>query len=114
MLFTVLSSCKKDDENSVANTALIGTWAESPSIEQFTFTFKSNGQGTFQIKNCTTNKVEGTESFTYVFDSKTNEILFSGFSEGSIGYVKFISMTSIRLYNNASYTDDWTEEMYKH
>lgn len=112
--FTVtFLSCKKDDTDNATNANLVGTWAEKPSIEQFTLTFNSNGQGSFQIKNCNTNNVLETESFSYVFDSKTNEILFSGFSEYSIAYVKFFNKTSIRLYTDASYTDDLSEEMYK-
>ncbi len=112
MLLMTISSCKDDDENSAANSELVGTWAEKPSIEQFTFTFNSNGQGSFQIKNCNTNNVLKTESFSYIFDSKTNEILFSGFREYDIAYVKFFNKTSIRLYPDTSYTNG-SEELFK-
>ena len=113
MLLMVISSCKKDDENSAANSELVGTWVENPSIEQFTFIFESSGQGSFQVKNCDTNKVYETDSFTYVFNSKTNEILFSGFTDLTIAYIKFNNKTSIHVYNDASYTDEWSLEMYK-
>jgi hypothetical protein len=113
ILLTAFSSCEKDDSDNATSSDLVGTWAEKPSIEQFTFIFDSNGQGIFQIKNCTTNKVLETESFAYVFNTKTNEIKFSGFDEVSIAYVKFLSKTSIRLYNDAAFTGGWDEEMYK-
>jgi len=113
MLLTVLSSCKKDDENSVVNADLVGTWAEEPSVEQFTFVFESNGQGSFQIKNCNTNIVEEVVSFTYVFNSKTSEILFSGFYSFSNSYIKFLSTTTIQFYRDVSFTDSWSKEMYK-
>ena len=108
MVLTVLSSCKKDDDNS----DLIGTWAENPSIEQVTFTFGSNGQAILQVKNCDTNTIIRAEVHMYVFDSKTNGITFSSFDINP-AYVKFIGKTSIRLYQDAAYGDAWSEEMYK-
>jgi hypothetical protein len=105
MFLTFLSSCISDDENDTANSDIVGIWSEVPSIEQFTYTFNSNGQGTFQVKNCDTNELKhSTETFTYSFDAKRNKIAFSGWDISAL-YVKFISKTSIQLYTDAAFTD---------
>jgi hypothetical protein len=108
ILLTAFSSCKKDDPDNDTNSDLIGTWAEKPSIEQFIFIFGSSGQGTFQVKNCTTNQILETDSFTYVFDSKTNKIDFLGLSDMKSGYITFFGKTSLRID-----FDKWSEELYK-
>jgi hypothetical protein len=113
VILTSISSCKKDDEVNIPNSDLIGTWAEKPSLEQFTYIFKTNGKGDFLVKNCDTNETLGTEAFTYNFDSKTNAISIVSGSDSRIIYVKFISKTTIRLYNDATYSDILSEELFK-
>jgi hypothetical protein len=113
IFLTVLSSCKRDDENDTNNSAIVGIWSEAISEEQFTYTFNSNGQGFFQVKDCNTNEIQEAVTFTYSFDEKINKILLSGFYDISSCYVKFISKTSIQLYHDAAYTDFWSFVMYK-
>jgi hypothetical protein len=113
MFLTVLSSCTSDDEKDTKNSDIVGIWSEAISEEQFIYIFNSNGQGLFQVKNCNTNELEETVTFTYRFDEKRNKITLSGFQNISFCYVRFISKTSIQLYYDAAYTDEWSFVMYK-
>lgn len=111
MLFTVLLSCKKDEDS--ATNALVGTWKEKSSSEQMIFTFNSSGGGTYQMYNANTNKTIESESFTYVFDSQANKLTMKWSGDTKIGYVKFISSTSIQIFNDAAYSNEWTFVMIK-
>ena len=112
IVLTVLSSCKKDD-NSTSNPSIVGTWAEKPSTDQFTLIFNSNGTGSYQIKDCINNYIHETGSFTYVFNSTTNLIAFSGDITLSIGYLPYLNNTSFKMYRDAAFTKPFAGEFFR-
>jgi hypothetical protein len=105
LLTALLFSCKKDEDDA---NELIGTWAENPSNEYFTYTFKSDGTGTWLI-----NVNDKPWYFTYSFDPKSNKLTISEDGETGFCYVKFISKVSIQFFEDESYKNKYTEIMYK-
>ena len=71
------ASCSKSgDEPSSNNAAIVGTWAEEPSEEQFVYTFNSDGTGKWEIYNGTT--LEKSSSFHYKVDGNKLESTDAG------------------------------------
>ncbi len=88
------ASCSKsDDEPSSNNTAIVGTWAEDSSVEQFVYTFNSDGTGKFEIYNGTT--LEKSESSTYKVSGSTLTITSGG--ETSTMAIKELTDTKLIL-----------------
>lgn len=55
MLCVDFTSCSKsDDKLSSNNAAILGTWAEDSSVEQYVYTFNSGGTDKWKIYNRTT------------------------------------------------------------
>lgn len=88
------TSCSKsDDEPSSNNTAILGTWAEDSSVEQFIYTFNSDGTGNFEIYNGTA--LEKSTSLTYKVSGTT--LTISGGGETSTMTIKELTETKLTL-----------------
>lgn len=95
------ASCSKsDDEPSSNNAAIVGTWAEDSSVEQFVYTFNSDGTGKFEIYNGTT--LEKSESLTYKVSGTA--LTITGGSETSTMTIKELTDTKLTL--TSTYVED--------
>jgi len=95
------ASCSKsDDEPSSNNTAILGTWAEEPSEEQFVYTFNSDGTGKFEIYNGTT--LDNSTSLTYKVSGST--LTMTGGGETSTMTIKELTETKLTL--TSTYVED--------
>jgi len=71
------ASCSKsDDEPSSNNASIVGTWAEDSSVEQYVYTFNSDGTGKHEIFNGTT--LEKSTPTTYKVSGATLTITGGG------------------------------------
>ena len=95
------ASCSKsDDEPSSNNAAIVGTWAEEPSEEQFVYTFNSDGTGKWEIYNGTT--LEKSESLTYKVSATA--LTITGGGETSTMTIK--ELTDTKLILVSTYVED--------
>jgi len=95
------ASCSKsDDEPSSNNAAIVGTWAEDSSVEQFIYTFNSDGMGKFQIYNGTT--LEKSSSFHYKVDGNKLEST----DAGATSTMTIEELTETKLTLTSTYVED--------
>ncbi len=95
------TSCSKsDDEPSSNNAAIVGTWAEDSSVEQFVYTFNSDGTGKFEIYNGTT--LDKSTSLTYKVSGTA--LTITGGGETSTMTIKELTETKLTL--TSTYVED--------
>ncbi len=70
------ASCSKSDEPSSNNVSIVGTWAEDSSVEQYVYTFNSDGTGKWEVYNGTT--LGNSTSLTYKVSGSTLTITGGG------------------------------------
>lgn len=88
------TSCSKsDDEPSSNNAAIVGTWAEDSSVEQYVYTFNSDGTGKWEVYNGTT--LEKSASLTYKVSGTT--LTITGGGETSTMTIKELTETKLTL-----------------
>ena len=88
------ASCSKsDDEPSSNNAAIVGTWAEDSSVEQYVYTFNSDGTGKWEVYNGTT--LEKSTSLTYKVSGST--LTITGGGETSAMTIKELTETKLTL-----------------
>lgn len=95
------TSCSKsDDEPSSNYISIVGTWAEDPSVEQFVYTFNSDGSGKCEIYNGTT--LESSSSFHYKVDGNKLEST----DEGETATMTITELTDTKLVLTSTYVEN--------
>lgn len=95
------ASCSKsDDEPSSNNAAIVGTWAEDSSVEQFVYTFNSDGTGKWEVYNGTT--LEQSTSLTYKVSGSTLTIT----GGGETGAMTIKELTETKLTLTSTYVEN--------
>jgi len=95
------ASCSKsDDEPSSNNAAIVGTWAEGSSVEQYVYTFNSDGTGKCKVYNGTT--LDKSTSLTYKVSGST--LTITGGGETSTMPIKELTETKLTL--TSTYVED--------
>ena len=95
------ASCSKsDDEPSSNNTTIVGTWAEDSSVEQFVYTFNSDGTGKREIFNGTT--LERSTALAYKVSGTT--LTITGGGETTTMTIKELAETKLTL--TSTYLED--------
>ena len=88
------SACSKsDNEPSSNNAAIVGIWGEESSIEQYVYTFNSDGTGKWEVYNGTT--LDDYISFTYKVSGTT--LTITGGSQVASMTIKEVTETKLTL-----------------
>jgi len=95
------ASCSKSDDEPISNnTAIVGTWAEDSSVEQFVYTFNSDGTGKCEIFNGAT--LEKSSSFHYKVDGNKLEST----DEGEKATMTITELTETKLVLTSTYEEN--------
>ncbi len=95
------ASCSKSDDEPISNNiSIVGNWAEEPSVEQFVYTFNSDGSGKCEIYNGTT--LESSSSFHYKVDGNKLEST----DEGETATMTIAELTETKLVLTSTYVEN--------
>jgi len=95
------ASCSKSDDEPISNNiSIVGIWAENSSVEQYVYTFNSDGTGKWEEYNGTT--LENSTSLTYKVSGTTLTIT----GGGETTTMTITELTETKLTLTSTYVED--------